>query len=230
MAESATQLECIIRRHGGRRDGAGRKAGGPRPNVAHRMRAPHDRHAPAHITLRTTALPVSLRNASVFQVVRSAIARASKTAFRIVAFSVQRDHVHLLIEGDDGAAVARGMQGLAIRIAKAVNRVLHRRGTVWADRYHLRDLTTPREVRNALVYVFQNHRKHGHAERIDPCSSARWFDGWRRGVTAIVTSSPVVTARTWLARWGWRRHGLLDPDEVPRGKRRQRSSGRASKR
>lgn len=157
------------------------------------------------MTLRAVSLSSSLRHASVFELVRGAIARASKAAFRIVAFSV-----------------ARGLQGLAIRVAKAVNRGLGRRGAVWADRSHVRDLTTPREVRNALVYVFQNHRKHGYAQQLDPCSSARWFDGWRRGVDVIATSAPVVTARTWLARWGWRRHGLLDPEEAPRRRAERR--------
>lgn len=113
------------------------------------------------------------------------------------------------------------MQGLAIRVAKAVNRALGRSGTVWAERFHARDLTSPRAVRNALVYVLQNHRKHGHApargQRLDPCSSAQWFEGWTHAVRATL-ASPVVAARTWLARWGWRRHGLLDPAEAPRGK------------
>jgi putative transposase len=219
MASRAKQLEFVIRQHGGRRAGAGRKAGGPRRNVAHCVRGPHDRHAPVHVTLRATALPTSLRAPVVFPVVRAALARASRVAFGIVAFSVQRDHVHLVVEADDANSLSRGIQGLAIRVAKSVNRVLGRRGRVWADRFHARDLTSPRAVRNALVYVLQNHRKHGHdrGQRLDPCSSARWFEGWKDMVKEAA-SAPVVTARTWLARWGWRRHGLLDPNEAPRGR------------
>jgi putative transposase len=218
MAASAIQLEFVIRQHGGRRDGAGRKAVGRRPGVPHRPRAPHARHAPVHVTLRAATLPVSLRAPSLFQVVKAALARASRDVFRVIAFSVQRNHLHLIVEAEAGAALSRGVQGLSIRIAKAVNRVLGRRGAVWGDRFHARDLTTPREVRNALVYVLQNHRKHGDGRgpRFDPCSSARWFEGWRLRVEKAL-SSPVVTARTWLARWGWRRHGLLDPDERPKG-------------
>jgi putative transposase len=73
-------------------------------------------------------------------------------------------------------------------------------------------------VRNAFVYVLQNYRKHAHdrGQRFDPCSSALWFQGWTVKVENAL-ASPVVTARTWLARWGWRRHGLLDPEERPRG-------------
>jgi len=69
----------------------------------------------------------------------------------VLQFSVQRDHIHLLVEAPDGRALSRGLQGLAIRIAKGVNRILGRRGRVWADRFHARALRTPREVRNALI-------------------------------------------------------------------------------
>ncbi|MCW5890506.1 MAG: transposase [bacterium] len=193
--------EFTIRRHGGRRAGAGRKPTGSRRNMPHRPRALHDGRAPAHVTLRAVSLPVSLRNASLFPVVRAALARASGAAFRVVAFSVQRDHVHLVVEADTPPALARGVQGLAVRVAKRVNALLGRRGALWGDRYHARDLTSPRAVRNALVYVLQNRRKHGDAEgpRFDPCSSARWFPGWTHRVEAAPTA-PVVTARTWLGR------------------------------
>jgi putative transposase len=135
----------------------------------------------------------------------------------VIAFSVQRDHLYLLVEAEAGNALARGVQGREIRIAKSVNRVLGRRGAVWAERYQARDLTTPRAVRNALVYVPQNHRKHGSDRAgFDPCSSARWFEGSRLRVQATM-SSPVVRARRWLARIGWKRHGLLDPTERPAG-------------
>jgi REP-associated tyrosine transposase len=75
---------------------------------------------------------------------------------------------------------------------------------------------------NALAYVLLNARHDARrlvgTPRIDPASSARWFDGWSRqpaidGRASAVT--PVVRARTWLLTIGWRRHGLIDPDEVP---------------
>jgi len=73
-------------------------------------------------------------------------------------------------------------------------------------RYHHRSLRSPREVRRALAYV-------------DGASSARWFDGWRlEGAGRIQNSGGAAEAarpRTWLLRIGWRRHGLIDPSEVP---------------
>jgi putative transposase len=224
MAKRAGRLCFVIRRHGGRRAGAGRKAVGARRNVAHRPREPHRRYAPAHVTLRAATLPASLRAPGVFPVVSAALGRASREEFRVVAFSVQHDHVHMIVEADDGSAFVRGIQGLAIRVAKAVNRVLGRHGAVWADRFHARDLTTPRAVRHALVYVLHNWKKHRlhRGQRVDPCSSARWFSGWKNLRIPEALSAPVVTARTWLARWGWRRYGLMGwkRSRSPRERRR----------
>jgi len=203
----------------GEGDQAGRKRVAPRPGVPHRPRAPHDRHHPVHVTLRAGALPVSLRADAVFPAVRGALGRASRTAFRVIAFSVQADHLHLVVEADSRRRLTTGVQCLAIRVAKAVNRALGRRGAVWAERYHARALTTPRAVRHALVYVLQNWRKHRPAAPgLDPCSSAAWFSGWQSVPRlAAPPCSPVAIARTWLARWGWRRYGLIDEREAPRG-------------
>jgi hypothetical protein len=152
--------------------------------------------------------------------VRRALAAASRAEFRIVEYSVQNDHIHLIAEAEDGHALSGGLRGLAIRLARAVNRVLGRRGRVWDDRYHARALTTPRAVRHALVYVLGNFRKHGHAGTgIDPCSSAPWFVGWRASHPPSGTGPrPVAAARTWLARVGWRRHGLIGTHEHPKSR------------
>lgn len=212
-------MEFVIRTHGGRREGAGRKRTGTRPAVPHRGRERHDPRHPAHVTLRAAALPASLRRRDVFVAVRGALGRASRGGFRVLQFSVQANHVHLIVEADGATSFTRGLEGLAIRVARAVNRALGRTGAVWAERFHARRLTTPRSVRNALVYVLQNWRKHGWRERgTDPCSSAQWFGGWDDvGSRATATATaPVVAARTWLARRGWRRHGPIRPSEVPR--------------
>jgi len=202
---------------GGRRDGAGRKPAPGRRRMPHRRRPPHDRQCPIHVTLRARGGLPSLRRDDVFGAVRAAFADASKRGFRLLHFSVQHDHVHLLLEGDGVVALRRGIQGLTIRVAKAINRTLCRRGQVWSDRYHARVLATPREVRHALVYVLQNFRKHLRGVRgLDPQSSAAWFTGWRTAIIAPPGRSPIVAARTWLASVGWRRHGLIGVDEAPR--------------
>jgi hypothetical protein len=151
------------------------------------------------------------------------LAAASTPRFRVLHFSIQADHLHLMVEADGPTDFERGVRGLAIRVAKAMNRVLGRRGRVWHGRYHARMLRTPREVRNAFVYVLNNFRKHVRAARgLDPCSSAPWFDGWSTAAATgrVLAASPVARACTWLARIGWRRHGLIDADERPRLVRR----------
>src|SRR5437667_6169012 len=141
---------------GGRRPGAGRKrTPGQRPSVPHRTRPSHKAAHPVHVTLRTTAAVRCLRAARLFPAVCRALAEASHEAFRIVEFSAQDDHLHLLVEAEDRPCLTRGLGGLAIRVARAVNRGLGRRGAVWADRYHARAITTPRAVRHAIVYVLK---------------------------------------------------------------------------
>jgi REP element-mobilizing transposase RayT len=194
---------------------------------------------PVHVTLR--ARISSLRSQFVYPTVRLALARAARHAperFRILHFSVQHDHVHLLVEAADKRALSGGMRGVAIRVARYVNDLLGRRGPLWADRWHGRALRTPREVRNGLVYVLANFKKHvtpalarcesRRSLRFDPYSSARCFDGWRESVRNPNATSPgppgerrvdgecpVNSPQTWLARVGWRRHGLLAFGEAP---------------
>lgn len=217
------QLELQIRSWGGRRRGAGHTPSPGRRRVAHRRRPVHDARCPVHVTLRAAAGLPSLRADRAFGPLRTALRAASGPAFRLLHFSVQADHLHLLVEADGHAGLVRGLQGLTIRLAKALNRALGRRGTVWGDRYHVRVLRTPREVRAALVYVLQNWKKHVTGARgRDPRSSAAWFTGWRTGGAVGVGAAPVAAARTWLARVGWHRHGLIEVAEAPRDARQCR--------
>jgi putative transposase len=206
---------------GGKRAGAGRKprvAG--RPGTPHRELPTHKGAHPVHLTLRAHAGLPSLRQPRLCQVITASISRAQKTSFRILHFSVQRDHLHLIVEASDAAALSAGARGFVIRTARAINKALGRDGAVWGDRYHARGLETPREVRNALVYVIMNVRKHhrgplGQDDGLDPCSSARWFDGFRDRAPSTADPPPTRPARTWLAATGWRRHGLLTTTEIP---------------
>ena len=216
MQRRPVQLVLRTPTWGGRRTGAGRKPSPGRRRVPHQSRPMHRASHPAHVTLRAFGDLSSLRGARVFPATRNAIAKASCRGFRVLHFTVQCDHVHLLVEADSRPQLIRGLQGLAIRLAKAINRGLGRTGRVWGDRYHVRALRTPREVRNALAYVFHNWKKHlANVAGLDPCSSAFWFEGWKRPLRPVTVRSPVVAARTWLAAVGWRRWGLIGFDERP---------------
>jgi hypothetical protein len=202
---------------GGARAGAGRKLLAARPSPPHRPRTPHAARWPVHVTLRALDAIPSLRSSRVFPIVRRSLSASHKSAFRVVHFSVQSDHVHLVVEGDAPVALVRGVQGLAGRCAKAVNRAVGRRGRVWSSRFHSHALRTPTEARRGFVYVLLNFRKHLRAAPgVDPRSSGAWFGGWRPPVPAPPHTSPVALPRTWLATVGWRRAGgAIAVDERP---------------
>jgi len=217
---------------GGARAGAGRKPSPGRRNTPHRARPKHTERHPVHVTLRSAFRP--LRSQHVFPTlcfaIREAI-RRNPERFRVVHFSVQWDHVHFVVEASDERALSSGIRSIAIRIARYVNELVTRRGRFWADRWHGRALTSPRAVRNALVYVLANFRKHANARvaaGVDAFSSASSFDGWR----GVVTGTPLPRAgppfhaamarhvvvsepETWLCAAGWRRRGLVALDEAP---------------
>jgi REP element-mobilizing transposase RayT len=172
----------------------------------------------------------SLRTTAVVREFQRSLAEASKRgSFRVAHYSLQGDHAHLIVEARSREALARGMNSIGARLAHVVNRVAGRRGKVLDGRYHARLLGTPREVRRALAYVLLNARRHLQKRRrstippsraaFDPASSARWFDGWRPEAASRIPEvrgrPEVARPRTWLLRIGWRRHGLLDPSEVP---------------
>ena len=218
MATSARQLSLRFERTwGGARPGAGRPRG-TRRTVPHRTRPIHRARFPLHVTVRARAGLPPFRENVLAGIVRRAIEDAQRDAFRVVQFSIQTNHVHLIVEAHDAAGLARGMQWLNARIARRVNRALETRGSVWRERYHARELRTPRSVRNAIVYVLMNAKKHGHrfASGVDALSSAPWFDGFARRTAPSEDASPLRAPRTWLAGIGWRRRGLIDASERPR--------------
>jgi REP element-mobilizing transposase RayT len=212
-SDSARQLTIFPR--GGARRGAGRKPKGAHALVSHAARPALTARDPVLITTRLAAGLPNLRRGRTLAVLRDALAQGSdRFGFRLVEYSIQSNHLHFLAEAANEREIARGMQGLLVRVAKALNREWQRRGKVLADRYHARKLSTPREVRNALVYVLQNARKHGaRLTGIDACSSGPWFSGWRDRVARA--PSPIASARSWLLTRGWRRAGLLSTSEAP---------------
>jgi REP element-mobilizing transposase RayT len=229
MRKRSSQLDLDLRdtpRWGGRRDGAGRKRG-PAARDPHRTRAPFAGRFPCHVTLKVKPGLPSLRSVKlVRELERSLAAACERGRFRVAHYSIQPDHVHLIVEAAGKHALACGMKAIAARVARAANRVFARQGPVLADRYHLHVLRTPREVRRAIAYVLLNARRHlaklGRrlplpAAVVDPASSGRWFSGWIRRIDPepSVSRAPVSLPHTWLLRVGWRRHGLIDPSEVP---------------
>jgi REP-associated tyrosine transposase len=162
--------------------------------VSHMARPAFSRPTPAHVTLRVRADVPNLRSSRRFAAIRRCFAKAKeRRAFRLVQLSVLGNHLHLIVEADDTVALSRGMQGLNIRLAKALNKVLERKGRLFDDHYHSHLLVTPAEVANALEYVRTNALKHFGVVAADYFSSGN--DEWRDLVAA---------PGTWLLSVGWR--------------------------
>ena len=202
------------------RDGRRHRSGRPRskhPGVPHTRRAEFSANDPLYVTLKILEGLPSMRKRRAFRAVLRAFAGGKlgvegKAGFRLTQYSVLGNHIHLMVEADSREHLASAMSGLAIRIARALNKVWNRGGTVFKERFHHVVLDSPRRVRNALNYIIHNGRKHGIAglERwFDPCSSARWFEGFRDTIPDTRWPPSLAHAETWLLSKGWRRCGLL---------------------
>jgi putative transposase len=206
MARRMVQLPLPPKGRGGWRPGAGRPKSRT-SGVPHLRRSSFPKRFPLHVTLRVGGDVGSLRTNRCFRRIQRAFFYGhDRFGMRLVEFSVQANHIHLVVEAEDRRALWRGMQGLEIRLARAINRVLHRTGKVFVDRYHARVLKTPKEVRRAVEYVRHNFKKHQarrgratHPWYIDPYSSmsgeARWYvdQHWR---SALIVAAP----DTWLLK------------------------------
>jgi putative transposase len=209
---------------GGARPGAGRTPSGKRRDPLHRSRPPVLGREPQHVVLRTVRSLPRLRRRKIYDCVRVSLRRMlGKLDFRVCHLSIQHNHLHFLVEAADAAALTAGMQGLAISLARRINKMLRRKGKVFAFRYHATAIKTPRQARHTLAYVLNNWRRHNEDERtlasrfaaIDPYSSARSFSGWKE--CRRIELSPgfegfapldVAAPRTWLLRSGWQKAGV----------------------
>jgi len=191
------QIEMKLPTWGGKRPGAGRKPKKDKAGVSHLARRQFSRSQPVHVTMRTLPAVGFLRAWRLFQAITGALRDArERSGLRVVHFSVQGNHLHLLVEAEGAESLSRGVQGLAVRIAKAINRVASRKGKVFGDRYHAHVLASRREVANALKYILENFRHHLREDVAprgsDPCSSAGWL------TLPIDDYAPVLPPRTWL--------------------------------
>ena len=232
------QVEMVFRTHGGKRPGAGRKPTRTRPGERHQARPEHDPRHPVHVTTRVVGSAAGLRRKDIYLGLREAtIVTAKREDFRIVHMTIQRDHLHLIVEADSKDALSNGVRGFSISAARQINKAItarggdRRTGRVIGDRFHARPLTSPRAVRNAIAYILTNWRHHGEDRasfartwRVDPFSSGAVFFGWKELEDSPVlwplptTYHPLIVfrPRTWLLAKGWHEHHpLISVREVP---------------
>jgi len=206
------QQDLPFRQWGGARRGAGRKRQSARPNVPHRPREKFRKGA-LHVTLRIRREVWDLRTRRCFRALQQAFARGcQRFGYRVVEFSVQVNHMHLVVEAPDMVALGRAMKGLAVRMARALNKLMNRKGAVFADRYHAELLRSPRQAAHAVRYVLENRTVHalrnGEPDPlgIDPFCSAAWH--WHE---PPLKASP----SWWMLRIGARRALDREPDLTP---------------
>jgi len=213
----------------------------PGAGVPHRRRPVLSSRHPVHVVLRVVGAVGSLRRRLAYHAVRAAtIVAVQRQDFRIVHLSLQRTHIHLLVEAADRRALSRGMQSFQISAAKQLNRMIskgrpgpRRRGAVFSDRYYAEVITSPLQARRALSYVLNNWRKHREDRDARLASwDYDWFSsGWSFPDWAEFAGDPmfhpppagyeplvVRQPTTWLLRTGWKKHGLISYCEVPSAK------------
>ncbi len=186
---------------GGARRGSGQKPRGEEAGISHERRIGIDERSPIHVTLQARDHVWNLRSRRCGTIIAAALRGViGREGFGVVHFSVQGNHVHLIVEADSARTLARGMAALSGRIAISLNQLMRRRGPVFSDRYHAHVLRTPAEVENALAYVWGNFASHAlrrgervHAAFVDPYSSAV-----ETGVDGLL--QPLSKPETWLLR------------------------------
>ena len=226
-AESSMAPPRERKQHGGRREGAGRKRSKQSLlDPSHAKRELLDARHPVHVILRACDDVETLRQRSMYEAIRDVLPRyLDGEHFRIVHISLQRKHIHLLVEATNKQALSRGMQSFTINAARAINRALDRSGKVFKYRYKAKQVRDRHYARNVIAYVLNNWRRHKEDERdleerfakLDRYSSAISFTGWCRRVEMPPDHRPLAVSRprTGLLESGWQWHGHIDPFEVP---------------
>jgi REP element-mobilizing transposase RayT len=230
-------VQQALFKNGGKRKGAGRKSKGTRPGTPHRERPEVKLRHPLHVVLRVVAAVGSLRRREMYRAVREAtIIAALRERIRIVHISLQRNHIHLLVEAESKQALAHGLQGFQISVARNINTLLgegcyrRRRGRVFAGRYFAEAIRSPRHARNVLSYVMNNWRRHREDQQglattwlVDPFSSGVSFPDWKELEDKAFmwrtreTYDPLMVRRprSWLLREGWKKAGSISCRDVP---------------
>lgn len=200
----------------------GSPGGDTSESVEHRERARFSGRAPIHVTVPILGELPRLRTAATHAALCDVFRLGNdRFGFRLCHYALLNDEIRLIVEARDRMAMSRGMQGLLIRVSKQLNRLWGRKGKVFGDRYRERMLKTPLDVREALrdVLLAARGKRLRFQGRVDPFSSAAWFDGWNVKLPAPNQRGdedvpPVVEPKTALLRLQWRKLGLLAPDGI----------------
>lgn len=221
---------------GGKREGAGRPPKGRRSSEPHKARIRFFNPTPAHVTLRAVAPIPTLRRPDAYHAIRRAMYTVvGWSDFRIIHISIEREHLHLIVEANNHEALWKGMRTFQSSAAQRLNRAISlatgrkHRGKVFDDRYHAQFITSPTQARNTISYTLNNWRRHEHDQGmesmfwdVDYYSSGPSFDGWAElDDSPVLIPAPdyprlsVCRPKTWLLKTGWRKAGPISVRDIP---------------
>ncbi len=201
---------------GGRRPYCGRKRIHSK-GVAHRTREKVSDRTPMHINFKYRT---QIKTKFCLRLLKRAILNARRHGLRVNHYSLQSNHIHLIVEAETNQILTKGMRSLTVTFAKGLQQ-----GKIQVERYHLHVLRAVREIKNAILYVLFNQQKHekGKFSRIDEYSSLLSTDyamkliqnfAWKEKITLKIEKggrfSPDESRRYLLRR------GEKELTELPR--------------
>lgn len=152
-----------------------KKAGRPAihdKGIRHTVRPRIHKTTMLHLTIKVRENKADIKNKRILKLLHHAIKRARLQRLKVLHYTLEYNHVHLLVEATNNQILHKGMQAFGITFSKWINRLKLRKGTVYKHRYHFHALRSTRERKNALNYIFTNGVKHGRTRsRIDPYNS-----------------------------------------------------------
>jgi len=98
------------------------------------------------------------------ELVANAIRYLDGKDYRLIAWAVMPNHVHLICKLLPGKSLSRTMQSLKSFTAKEVNKLLGRTGALWQREYYDRLIRDEAELNRAISYVRENPLKAGLAD------------------------------------------------------------------
>lgn len=177
--------------------GAGRPAIHDR-GIRHIARDKVTKHTSLHLTIKIERLKAGLRNKDVLKQLHDSIKKARKIGLRVIHYTLEFDHVHLLVEVDSNQQLAKGMQSFGISFSKGINKIKAQVGKVFKTRYHFRKLKSPNEIKNVIFYILGNSLKHKKDFSIlSPYNTAitasALFPGFELGIEETITKSVLLS-------------------------------------
>ena len=119
-----------------------------------------------------------LRDARVAELVQNALLHFDSVSYRLLAWCVMPNHVHVLIEQSDAHSIGAIVRSWKSYTARRANAVLRRSGSFWMEDYHDRYIRDGVHFARARAYIEANPVK---ARLVATASEWRFSSAYRVG-------------------------------------------------